>query len=208
MLKGIATLMIAAAAMTTSKFSMREVGAEIYSLQSRLFELGYFDKKLTGMYGTLTEAAYKKFQQVNGFTENGIITDEELAYLYSLRVKPKIDSRRNIQKVDYLSDETFEQIDAKVTQTFNIRFTTLNKTATFKVKNSQGFLIGELQNIDSGNLTQHLRYPVVATIQNVNYPASLDISGTTVNLHFKDSKSYLGLPDSEHQSNISRLLGF
>lgn len=208
MLKTLTAIMMVSAALASPKFSQREISSEIYAFQSRLAALGYFNIKVTGMYGTLTENAFKQFQNANGFNVTGIATEEELNHLYSLKAKPKLDSDRNIRANDFLSSDTFDVIDNKVTQTFDINLATANKTATFKVKSSQGHLIGELENIDIQKLNARLRYPVIATIQGVNYPASMDFSGDKAYLHFKGSISYLGIPDSEHQYNINKLLGF
>lgn len=208
MIKEIACVMMVSASLMSSKFAARDMNTDIYALQSRLAALGYFNIKITGMYGTLTETAFKKFQHANGFEVTGIVTDEQLSYLYSLKAKPNLDSRRNISANQPLSSDSFSDIDKKVTQSFDINLVTINKTASFKVNRSQGYLTGELQNIKADDLNAHLRYPVIATIQGVNYPASMDISGNQANLHFKDSISFLGVPDSEHQFNINRLLGF
>lgn len=208
MFKSFGALSLAMISVLAPKFAMRQTGTEIFSMQNRLFNLGYYSKKVTGMYGTITETSYKKFQQLNGFTENGIITDNELNHLYSMSVVTKLDSKRIIPKSSNLSYESFQYIDTVVTQNFEILFVTKNnKTATYKVNSSQGFLLGSLDGIDMKDLNVHLRYPVIATIQNVRYPASLDYNGTSVNLHFKDSKTFLGFADSEHQNNINKLLG-
>ena len=192
----------------TPKYQQRDNGAEIYALQSRLADLGYFNIKLTGIYGTVVENAFKQFQFTNGFDITGIVTDEELEVLYSIKAKPKLESNRLISSNTFLNNESFQVIEQRVTPTFEIKLVTLNKTATFNMKSSGGHLVGELTGIDLSKLNQGLRYPVIATIQNVNYPASLDLTGTEAHLHFKESLSYLGIPDSEHQYNISALLGF
>lgn len=208
MFKIFATIMMVGASLMSSKFSQREMGTEIYAMQSRLAALGYFNIKVTGMYGTLTETAFKKFQYANGFDITGIVTDEQLSHLYSLNAKPRLDSNRNITTDNFLNNDSFSAIDQRVTQTFSIKFVTINKSATYKVNSSQGYLIGELENINASELNPCLRYPVIATIQGTNYPASIDITPSGIaNLHFKDSVSYLGIPDSEHQFNINKLLG-
>lgn len=207
MLKTIAMAMMVTASLATPKFSQREMSTEIYALQSRLASLGYFNIKVTGMYGSLTENIFKQYQYANGFEVTGIATEEEINHLYSFKAKPLLDSKRNIPVQTYLSGDSFSIIDTKVTQSFEIKLVTVDKTATFNVKSSQGHLIGELTNIDTKKLNEQLHYPVIATIQGVNYPASMDFSGNTARLHFKDSISYLGIPDSEHQFNINSLLG-
>lgn len=209
MLKALIAMLMVGASIVPGKFSQREMSAEIYAMQSRLAALGFFNIKITGMYGSLTENSIKNFQASNGLEVTGVIDDNQLNYLYSFDVKPYLDSRRSIIPDSSLSNETFSVIDQRVTQTFPLEFVTLNKTATFKVKKSGGYLTGELSDIKVSALNNNLRYPVIATVQGVKYPASLDISSNgTINLHFKDSISYLGFPDSEHQYNINSLLGF
>ena len=50
------------------KVSMREgdTGEDVYTLQARLFELGYYNGRIDGRYSSETTAAVKAFRRGNG----------------------------------------------------------------------------------------------------------------------------------------------
>ena len=53
---------------------MREgdTGEDVYTLQARLFELGYYNGRIDGRYSSETTAAVKAFQKANGLGADGI----------------------------------------------------------------------------------------------------------------------------------------
>ena len=57
-------------------------GDDVKQLQSRLYELGYIES-VTSYYGTDTQAAVKRFQQLNGLTADGSVGAQTLEILYS-----------------------------------------------------------------------------------------------------------------------------
>jgi peptidoglycan hydrolase-like protein with peptidoglycan-binding domain len=59
------------------------VGQEVVDLQMRLRDLGYFNYKVTGYYGTATQAAVRNFQEKNNLSPDGTVGQETLAVLYS-----------------------------------------------------------------------------------------------------------------------------
>lgn len=68
------------------------VGAEdpdVEGLQQRLYELGYIDK-VTGYFGTDTESAVKKFQKLNGLSEDGKVGKDTREMLYNEDAKPNM----------------------------------------------------------------------------------------------------------------------
>ncbi|WP_413165297.1 peptidoglycan-binding domain-containing protein [Capilliphycus salinus ALCB114379] len=50
-------------------------------LQKRLHKIGYFNWKITGYYGSLTENAVREFQAANGLEVDGIAGNKTLAAL-------------------------------------------------------------------------------------------------------------------------------
>lgn len=58
-------------------------GSEVTSLQNELKLLGYYNGPVTGYYGSLTEAAVKKFQKDLGITVDGIAGDITKIGVYS-----------------------------------------------------------------------------------------------------------------------------
>ena len=48
-------------------------GAEVTKLQTQLKKLGYFSGNTTGYYGSITEAAVKKFQSAKGISKTGTV---------------------------------------------------------------------------------------------------------------------------------------
>lgn len=57
-------------------------GTEVENIQSRLYELGYLSK-VTGNFGTDTEAAVKEFQKRNGLYDDGNVGAQTREILYS-----------------------------------------------------------------------------------------------------------------------------
>ena len=47
-------------------------GEDVYNLQARLFELGYYNGRIDGRYSSETTAAVKAFQKANGLSADGI----------------------------------------------------------------------------------------------------------------------------------------
>ncbi len=62
---------------------------DVGEIQQRLYELGYIDK-VTNYFGTLTEAAVKKFQKLNGLSEDGKVGKNTREMLYSENAKPNM----------------------------------------------------------------------------------------------------------------------
>ncbi len=62
--------------------------AYVVALQNRLLELGYLNSPADGQYGSMTEQAVLKFQEVNGLTPSGIADDSTQSYLYSSSALP------------------------------------------------------------------------------------------------------------------------
>ena len=60
----------------------------IYTLQARLKELGYYTIKVDGIYGSGTQRAVRRFQEVNGLTPSGIADNTTQVLLYSNAAKP------------------------------------------------------------------------------------------------------------------------
>ncbi len=57
-------------------------GFDVVNLQCRLSDLGYYNYKVTGYYGELTEYAVKLFQKYNGVESTGTVGEKTNAVLY------------------------------------------------------------------------------------------------------------------------------
>lgn len=55
---------------------------DVLNVQSRLRDLGYYNYKVTGYYGSLTEYAVKLFQKYNGLEETGKVDEATNKILY------------------------------------------------------------------------------------------------------------------------------
>lgn len=71
----------------TGILKVKSQGQDVVDLQMRLRDLGYFNYKVTGYYGTATQAAVRNFQQNNNLTPDGAVGPETLAVLYSCNAK-------------------------------------------------------------------------------------------------------------------------
>ena len=58
-------------------------GDEVKALQTRLFELGYYNIAIDGDYGNGTVKAIQEFEEFNGMEQTGIATPEFQAFLFS-----------------------------------------------------------------------------------------------------------------------------
>ncbi len=65
------------------RIKLDDSGADVRSIQRQLFELGYYDDRITGYFGPQTEEAVQRFQQKNGLSADGQITRDEYDLLYS-----------------------------------------------------------------------------------------------------------------------------
>lgn len=57
-------------------------GEDVYNLQARLFELGYYNGRIDGRYSSETTAAVKAFQKANGLSVDGVAGSGTLSILY------------------------------------------------------------------------------------------------------------------------------
>lgn len=63
-------------------------GQTVRDLQTRLQELGYYDGKIDGDFGSGTKNAVKAFQRQHGLTSDGVAGPKTLTVLYSDEAKP------------------------------------------------------------------------------------------------------------------------
>lgn len=61
-------------------------GEDVEQMQSRLYELGYIES-VTGYFGTDTQAAVERFQELNGLSVDGMVGTQTMEMLYSEDVK-------------------------------------------------------------------------------------------------------------------------
>lgn len=65
----------------SSFLSLNSTGEEVTALQKRLTALGFYSGPITGKFGSLTEAAVKKFQKSHGLTQAGYVGPSTRAVL-------------------------------------------------------------------------------------------------------------------------------
>lgn len=66
-------------------------GEDVRTLQSRLRELGYYDAKLNGYFGTATQRALSAFQKKNGLSADGRADFDTRELVYSPNARPAVD---------------------------------------------------------------------------------------------------------------------
>jgi peptidoglycan hydrolase-like protein with peptidoglycan-binding domain len=67
-----------------------ETSAQIKTMQTRLRELGYLETEPNGIFGSITEAAVKKFQTANGLTADGKVGPATLTAMNSASAIPAV----------------------------------------------------------------------------------------------------------------------
>lgn len=63
-------------------------GTSVYNLQYTLYELGYYQDRITGIYGQSTALAVREFQQNNGLKVDGVAGSDTQSLLFSSMAKP------------------------------------------------------------------------------------------------------------------------
>jgi peptidoglycan hydrolase-like protein with peptidoglycan-binding domain len=63
-------------------------GTNVRDMQYALYELGYFQDPVNGIYGESTFNAVKEFQMINGLTVDGVAGNATLNLLFSIFAKP------------------------------------------------------------------------------------------------------------------------
>ncbi len=65
------------------ELKINDNNVDVLNLQSRLRDLGYYNYKVTGYFGSLTEYAVSLFQKYNGINESGMVDGDTNLLLYS-----------------------------------------------------------------------------------------------------------------------------
>jgi cell wall-associated NlpC family hydrolase len=73
------------------EMKLGDSGTDVESMQSRLNELGYYESKINGYFGTATEDSLKAFQTKNEMDADGVFNVADRDLLYSPNARPKID---------------------------------------------------------------------------------------------------------------------
>lgn len=63
-------------------------GQDVVNLQNKLRSSGFYNGPVTGYYGSLTEAAVKRFQQYYGLKSDGIVGSRTLGVIQSVAIVP------------------------------------------------------------------------------------------------------------------------
>ena len=93
--------------------SIGSSGSEVWTLQERLKELGYFDVDATGYFGSVTEAALIEFQSDAGLTPDGVYNEDTEKALTSDNAPNKISDTEEATDTedDTLTDDSEENVN-------------------------------------------------------------------------------------------------
>lgn len=72
----------------SGSLKLYDEGANVKNLQYTLYELGYYQDAINGIYGQSTSNAVREFQIINGLTVDGVAGNATLNLLYSSFAKP------------------------------------------------------------------------------------------------------------------------
>jgi murein L,D-transpeptidase YcbB/YkuD len=75
-------------------------GEDVTKLQSKLKEKGYFTVGVTGHFGSITEAAVKKFQAENNLTVDGLAGEQTMKALFGAEWT----SSKSVELLDWWSE--------------------------------------------------------------------------------------------------------
>ena len=84
-----------------SKYGSR--GSEVRTIQEKLKRWGYYTGNVDGIYGSLTVAAVKRFQQKNGLTVDGIAGTKTLNAMGIMQSSSSGSSSNNSSNVDLMA---------------------------------------------------------------------------------------------------------
>lgn len=76
------------ASITYSSLKLGDSGSAVTNLQYTLYELGYYDGKVDGVFGSSTSDAVRAFQERNGLSVDGKAGSKTLAKMYSSSAVP------------------------------------------------------------------------------------------------------------------------
>lgn len=201
----IQALLAAGLILAAPMFQTRQMSSEIYNMQQRLRDLGYYNIKATGVYAGLTQGVIKRFQQNNNFDITGDITADEFETLHSPRAVSQYTIKAPVVSTSLpLENQSWEEISESLPTNFSFVNPVDNKQYQFTRINNNGHTTGT---INTKDFPVHLRMPVVVVINGKNYPASLETDSNSAELYFKGSTNSEGRVDAEHEFNIERLLG-
>lgn len=99
-------------------------GDKVTELQYRLTELGFYNGDITGYYGELTEAAYKRFQKAAGLYPDGIAGENELEILYSSSAPTGNIAEVGTPEPDSNTEDTTDSSDNTTDVEFTSTYTT------------------------------------------------------------------------------------
>lgn len=118
-------------------------GEAVKQMQTRLKELGYYEKSIDGDYGNQSKTAVKAFQSANGLEQTGEATADVLALLYSDEAKgAPLPPDVEVTAVGYRSTHVRQKVTVKnnldeAIEYFELRYITLDSEGRFKPDYSQ-----------------------------------------------------------------------
>lgn len=113
-------------------------GEEVKQMQTRLKELGYYEKSIDGDYGNQSRQALRAFQSANGLEPTGEATADVLEALYSGSAKPLPPPPDvEVTAVSYRSTTVRQKVTVKnnldeAIEYFELRYITLDSEGRFK----------------------------------------------------------------------------
>lgn len=204
MLQIMAGALIGLTLMAAPKYQLRDLHVEIYNLQKRLQDLGYYNLKATGILGTLTQNALLTMQQNNGLTVDYNLTQEVLDAVYQNNIKGILTQNARYAKNGMTLEKSADGLLDRLPDQFKVIEPLTQNEYTFTVTEKKGCIIGRLNANKDFDL--HVKKAIIAVINDKNYPASLEVTKTQIHVYLQGCKTPDGKDDALHNYNISRLL--
>ncbi len=105
-------------------------GPNVLDTQYTLYELGYFQDTINGIYGESTYNAVKEFQMINGLKVDGVAGNATLNILFSIKAKPAT-TAGNVQYPTLMKGDEGEEVALLQSMLYELGYMTSGYTSVF-----------------------------------------------------------------------------
>lgn len=171
-------------ASSTSVLKVGMKNQSVTSLQQKLKELGYFNGKVTGYYGSITKESVKRFQKNNNLTSDGIAGPATLSALNNTQSKSSVKSvTRGSRNGSALDSTWFGKIENALPRGGVFTVLDIHTGKSFQAKRTFGTNHADVETLTKqdtsimkdiyGNQWSWERRPIIVEYSGLSIPASM-----------------------------------